>query len=124
MEKNKSLKILIFVLLLGGLIYVLVHQGYILKEYSKPKPIVVSSKFDDSSSKFMEYSGKLVVEVRNEGGKGGIILEAEVQQGEESWKKTQNLYVNSNDTVTYEVIFDEVKMMGAKPKVNFNVFAQ
>lgn len=111
------MKVLRILLLVGGVValFIAIQKGDLFSKVMPPQPIVVSSTADASSSKLLEYSVKVKGVVRNEGGDGYVVVEATVQQGGDSWMKTERIYLSSFETKDFELIFDEARMLGENP---------
>lgn len=111
------MKVLRILLLVGGVValFIAIQKGDLFSKVMPPQPIVVSSIADASSSKLLEYSVKVKGVVRNEGGDGYVVVEATVQQGGDSWTKTERIYLSSFETKDFELIFDEARMLGENP---------
>jgi len=116
MNSNKSNIPKIIIAIVVTLIVIIFITNYqtIFKTVYPPKPVVVSSKFNDSSTRLFEYSAKVEAVIRNDGGNGDIVFEATVYQDGNTWTKTAKRYFESKETSTMELQFDEVKMLGGK----------
>ena len=88
-----------------------------------PKPVIVSTKANDSSTKIFDYSIQVFGEVRNEGGDGYVVIEVNVEQNGKSWKKTQQLYIESYQTSKFSIDFDEVKLLDKTPQYSVICYA-
>ena len=75
------------VIIVAGIVLITNYQ-YLFKTVVPPVPVIVSSDFDGSSTRLFEFSAKVHGDVRNDGGDGYIVIEAEVNQDKNSWKKT------------------------------------
>jgi hypothetical protein len=117
----KSKYIIWGVVIIIGIIIAFNYQS-IFKSVVPPHPIIVSSKADGSSSKLFEYSVKVSGSVRNDGGDGSIVVEVVLFQGNNSWKKTKQLYLPAYETENFEIIFDEAKLFDTDPKYYIKAF--
>ncbi len=113
------------VIIIIGLVAVIAATNYqkIYKTVVPPKPLVVSSTADESSSRLFEYSMKVKASISNQGGDGDVVVEATAYQNSNQWTKTKNLHMGSYQTSDVEFIFDEVKFLGKTPQYNVSVHA-
>jgi hypothetical protein len=116
MSSNKSNLPIIIITIVITIAVILLIANYqtIFKTVYPPNPVVVSSQFNDSSTRLFEYSAKVEAVIRNDGGNGDIVFEATVYQDGNTWTKTVKKYFESKETSTMELQFDEVKMLGGK----------
>gem|GEM_PF-1518039 len=99
-----------------------IFYGTIEKYVIPPKPVVVSSKANDMTSSIFDYSGQIIISVRNDGGAGDIVFEATLIQGDERWTKTCNEYFKAHETKEMRLVFDEVQLLGGKAKYSYRVY--
>lgn len=119
--KTKSF-IIIGVIILVVILLISNYQK-IYKTVIPPNPVIVSSHADDFSSKLFDYSMKVMGEISNKGGDGYIIVEVTVNQGNNKWTKTKNIYLQSYQTQGFEIIFDEVELLSESPKYYVRAYA-
>ena len=117
--KNRhSSRIIIYILIplviIGGIIFFLL---------TPPKPVIVSSKADNTSSRLGDYSYRVCAQIRNDGGDGHVVFEAIVRQGEKKWTKTKKRHFQAKEIVEMELIFDEVKLLEFPPGYDTKVYA-
>lgn len=122
-NKNNLPIIIITIIITIAVILLITNYQTIFKTVYPPDPVVVSSKFNDSSTRLFEYSAKVEAVIRNDGGNGDIVFEATVYQGENSWTKTAKKYFESKETATMELQFDEVEMMNGKIQSQVRAYA-
>ncbi len=107
------------------LVVILFISNYqkIFKTVIPPKPVIVSTHADDSSTKLLDYSIKVMGEISNRGGDGYIVVEVTVSQKNNKWTKTQNIYLQSYQTQGFEIVFDEVELLAGDPKYIVKAYA-
>ncbi len=125
MSSNKSNLTIIIVTIVITILVILLITNYqtIFKTVYPPKPVVVSSEFDDSSTKLFEYSAKVEAVIRNDGGNGDIVFEATVYQDGNSWTKTAKKYFEAKETSTMVLQFDEVKLLKGEIQSRVRVYS-
>jgi len=111
-------------ILLAVIVFILVAVNWqsIYRTFAPPKPIVVSTAADHSSSTLLEYSAKIWAEVRNDGGDGTIAMEATFSQNGKTFTKTTTKYFKSLETLKMEIVFDEAEFLGGESNYSVNVF--
>lgn len=87
----------------------------ITKKVLPPEPVIVSHSLDYSSTRLFEYSVRVKGDVRNDGGDGYVVVEVILSQDGNEWKKTYQMYMESKQTLPFELVFDEVKLFGSEP---------
>lgn len=104
---------------------ILVFANYqkIFKSVIPPAPEIISSMADGTSSTLFNYSIKVKGSVTNKGGDGIVVVEATVFQSGRSWTKTLQLNLESYKTENFELVFDEVKLLGTNPEYNVTTYA-
>ena len=122
-NKSKLPIIIITIVITIAIILLIANYQTIFKTVYPPNPVVVSSQFNDSSTRLFEYSAKVEAVIRNDGGNGDIVFEATVYQGGNSWTKTIKKYFESKETATMELQFDEVEMMNGKIQSQVRAYA-
>jgi len=114
------ISIIAIVVIIG--IVIAANYQEIFRSITPVKPIIVSSQADGSSSTLFEYSVKVTGEIVNRGGDGSVVVEATLFQGENQWTKTKELYMTSYETSSFEIIFDEAKLLDAEPEYKVTAF--
>jgi len=94
-----------------------------IQQVKKPDPVLVSKGGDDMSSGLLEYSARAWAEVRNDGGDGKVVFEVTFMQGSESWKKTTTKFMSAHETTRFELVFDEVSLLGGQSKYRVRAYA-
>lgn len=122
--KNIGLILLGVIVTIGYLHY----SGYlnsITDEIIPAKPKIVSFSCDDTSTNLgdLEYSMRVVVNVRNMGGSGNVVIEADGYQGRDKWTKSEMIYMNPQQTSKITITFDEVSLFGGDSKCSARAFA-
>jgi hypothetical protein len=110
-RKSNISVIVITVIVTVVVIMLITNHGTIVKTVYPPKPVIVSSKSSNESSRLFEYSAKVEAVIRNDGGDGDIVFEAIVNQGGNSWTKSAKKYFQSKETASMELQFDEVELL-------------
>ncbi|EMM98640.1 hypothetical protein LEP1GSC035_0282 [Leptospira noguchii str. 2007001578] len=118
-------------LLLSGAFIALAYlhySGYLnsIKDKIIPaQPTIVSYSCDDSSTSLgdLEYSMRVVVNVRNIGGSGNVVVEADGYQGTGRWTKSEMFHMNHQQTSKITLIFDEVSLFGGDARCSARTFA-
>ncbi len=110
-SKNNNFVIIAIVIVTLIIFFLILNYGTIIKAVYPPKPVVVSSNLNDSSTRLFEYSAKVEAVIRNDGGNGDIVLEATVYQDGHTWTKTAKKYFEAKETETMAIQFDEVKLL-------------
>ncbi len=125
MSSNKSNLPIIIITIVITIVVILVVTNYqtIFKIVYPPNPVVVSSNFNDSSTRLFEYSVKVEADIRNDGGNGDIVFKATVYQAGDSWTKTTKKYFESKETATMSLQFDEVKLLNGKIQSQVRAYA-
>lgn len=118
----KTKWIITLIVIIGLVVFGLNYQS-LFKTIVPPKPVVVSSYADGSSSKLFEYSVKVVGSIRNDGGDGYVVAEATVSQDGETWTKTDQIFLGSYETAAVEFVFDEVRLLRQTPEYDLRVHA-
>jgi len=98
------------------------NWGKVFEKVLPPMPVVVSNGADDSSSKLLEYSLKVWSEVRNDGGAGPVVFEATVFQDGKQWTKTAMHDLQAKQTAHFELVFDEVTLLGSSDKYTVRAY--
>jgi len=123
MKSKKLIWILVITLLLIGGGVIMANYQSIFSSVVLPNPKIISSQADGSSSKLFNYSVKVKGTVTNKGGDGTVIVEATLTQGENSWTKTKDLYMNSYATEEFQIVFDEAKFLDEEPEYSIRTYA-
>ena len=113
---NKKRNILFASMFFLGIIYTISNYQSIYKYLVPPKPEIISSSSDDSFSSIFEYTTKVIVNVRNNGGDGYVVVKAIVYQDGAKYQKTKQMYLLSYQTERFDFIFDEVEYLKSTPE--------
>ncbi|WP_246050612.1 hypothetical protein [Leptospira langatensis] len=118
----------IFLTGLGLVIGYFYYGGYwssIANRILPPNPVLVSRSCDDKSTSVgnLEYSVRVVTNVRNTGGSGKVVIEAAIQQGDEQWTKSEMIDMEPHQTTESVIVFDEVSLFDVTPSCSVKVFA-
>jgi hypothetical protein len=109
--KSNNTKAILTIVITIVVVLIITNYGTIIKTFYPPKPIIVSSKLNDSSTRLFEYSAKVEAVIRNDGGNGDIVFEATVYQKGKSWTKSTKKHFGSKETASMELQFDEVGLL-------------
>jgi hypothetical protein len=77
-------------------------------EINTPKPTVVTSRADGSKSGLINARTTVYATVMNQGGDGNVLVTFYVYQGNETYDRTQNIYMRAGDSEDLEETFEEV----------------
>ncbi|MGJ4748134.1 hypothetical protein ACQV5M_17375 [Leptospira sp. SA-E8] len=118
----------LIILLAGGAFGYLYYSGYlnsIRDHVIPPNPTVVSNRCDDMSTDIgnFEYSLRVITNIRNLGGSGNVVVEAQVTQGDELWTKSEMLYMEPHQTIESIIVFDEVALFNETPRCSVKIYA-
>lgn len=114
--------IIIGILLIIG-IFLFANYQRIFKSVVPPKPEIVNSHADGTSSSLFNYSMKISGRVINKGGDGYIIIRAYAEQAGNKYEKSKQIYLPSYQTEEFEFIFDEVKLLRKQPTYHVETFS-
>jgi len=65
---------------------------------------------------------KAAVEIKNNGGKGYIVIEIKASSGDETWEKNIDILMKPKKTQTLQVIFDDRNIVSKNPEFNFHAY--
>jgi hypothetical protein len=114
--------IVLGIILLGGLAMVLNNPNAIpgvKLEINTPKPILITSRADNSKSGLLKARTTVYATVQNQGGDGNVLITFHVYQDGNDYDRTKSIYLRSNESQDLDMTFDEVKMLGGD--ITFNV---
>lgn len=115
--------IIVILIVICALVIFGINYQSLFKTFVPPKPVVVSSYADGSSSKLFDYSIKVTGSLRNEGGDGYVVVEATVYQNGHEWTKTDQVFLGAYETTEVEFVFDEVRLLQSAPEYNLQAHA-
>ena len=110
------------ILIIGGILLFANYQS-IFKSVVPPIPEIVNSSADGTSSTLFNYSVKVEGQVANKGGDGYIVVKANVDQAGNRYERSKQIYIESYQTMDFEFIFDEVKLLRKEPTFHVEAFA-
>ncbi|TGK23338.1 hypothetical protein EHQ05_19345 [Leptospira yasudae] len=104
------------------------YSGYLNSITDKivpAEPRIVSFSCDDNSTNLgnLEYSMRVVANVRNVGGSGNVVIEADGYQGQDKWTKSEMIYMSPQQTSNVIITFDEVSLFGGGSRCSVRAFA-
>lgn len=116
--KNAVLLILIITIVVIGLnvIYRISNSSSspIKIAVNPPAPRVVTSHSnEDPSSKMFNYKQGVWATVLNDGGSGLILVKATLTQGGNTYEKSEQTYMASNQTQDFHFVFSEAQLLGS-----------
>ena len=65
---------------------------------------------------------KVEVEIKNNGGKGYIVVEIKASAKDETWEKNIDILMKPKKTQTLQVIFDDRNIASKNPEFNFHAY--
>ena len=80
-------------------------------EINTPKPIVVTSRSDNSKSGLLKLKTTVYTTVQNQGGDGKVLVVFNVEQGGNHYDRTKSIYLKANESQDLDETFDEVKLL-------------
>ena len=121
-EKNMQilkvyLKLLILFLVVLGMFYGL--KSLSDRRRGAPVPMIAFT----SVTTVTETGAPIIkaeVEVRNNGGKGYVVVTAKATAGSETWEKTIDLFMRQRTTHTLQFIFDDPDIADKNPEFDFH----
>ncbi len=113
--------VIIGILLIVGILLFVNYQR-IFKSVVPPKPELINSYADGTSSSLFNYSMKIAGRVINKGGDGYIIIRAYAEQAGNKYEKSKQIYLPSYQTEEFEFVFDEVKLLRKEPTYHVETF--
>ena len=93
-------------------------------EVNAPKPVVITSRYDDNNSTLLKEKGTVYASVQNQGGQGKVLVTFYVYQAGNTYQRIKSVYFNSSETQDINVTFDEVTRLGGEIKYNVEVRAE
>ena len=109
------------ILIIGGILLFANYQS-IFKSVVPPIPEIVNSSADGTSSTLFNYSVKVEGQVANKGGDGYIVVKANVDQAGHRYERSKQVYLEAYQTIDFEFIFDEVKLLRKEPTFHVEAF--
>lgn len=122
--KNVAL-LLAGAILTFGYLYFSGYLNSIADKVMPAQPTIVSYTCNDHSSSLgnLEYSMQVVVNVRNKGGSGNVVVVADGYQENDRWTKSEMIYMKPQQTSEVILTFDEISLFGGDVRCSARTFA-
>ena len=119
MKANKNyLKIFILLATTVGLFYL--SRTY-AGDRNNPAPVITHTNITVINDNNIPQI-KTEIEIKNNGKKGFIVLEAKAVAGEETWEQSINLLMKSRKKHSLHFLFDERDIVNKNPEFSFYVY--
>jgi hypothetical protein len=119
--------VVISMIIFGGLVMISNNPNAIpgvKLEVNTPKPIVITSRYDDNNSTLFKEKGTVYTSVQNQGGDGNVLVVFHVYQAGNSYERTKSIYLSANESKDLNVTFDEVTRLGGDIKYEVQAKAE
>lgn len=93
-------------------------------EINPPSPIVITSRADQSKSTLFKLKTTVHVSVQNQGGDGNVLVTFSVSQAGNNYRRSQSVFMRSQESMDLNETFTEVKMLDGKVSYDVNVRAE
>jgi hypothetical protein len=117
-KKSSSWKIITIVLVIALIIiaFLMVQNNPnvipdVNIEVNPPRPVVLTSRADAGNSTLIKLKETVYITVQNQGGDGNVLVTFSVSQAGNDYKRSQSVYMKSNETIELKETFTEVKML-------------
>ena len=119
-KKKKRTGLIVFIILLvilivGALVMVNNNPNAIpgIKlQVNTPKPVVITSRADNSKSGLFKARTTVYATIQNQGGDGNVLVTFHVFQDGNDYDRTKSIYMRANESNDLDVTFEEVKLLG------------
>ena len=78
----------------------------------RPAPVIVKKFADDLNSGLLEYKARVCAKIRNDGGGGYVLVEAELWEKGKHWSKTARVFIAPGEVEDVTIEFPEVTVGG------------
>ena len=86
-----------------------------------PAPTILSTNVTPITTDGI-HKIKTEVEIKNNGGKGYIVIEIKASAGDETWEKNIDILMKPKKTQTLQIIFDDRNIANKNPEFNFHAY--
>lgn len=93
-------------------------------EINTPKPVVITSRADNSNSGLLKLRTTVYATIQNFGGDGNVLVTFHVYQNGNDYDRTKSIYMRSNQSSDLDVTFDEVRILDGQITYHVDAIAQ
>lgn len=93
-------------------------------EVNTPKPIVVTSRADNSKSGLLKLRTTVYATVQNQGGDGNVLVLFHVYQDGNDYERSKSIFLIANGSQDLDATFNEVKLLGGDITYQVDVKAE
>lgn len=93
-------------------------------EINTPKPVIATSRADNSNSDLLKKRLTVYATVMNQGGDGNVLVMFKVYQAGNTYDRTKSVYLRANESQDVTETFDEVTRLGGDITYDVQASAQ
>ena len=110
------LKLFVLLAIVIGIFYAL--QFLSSSKKGSPVPVIISSNIKTINEDGVRKI-KTEAEIKNNGGKGYVVVTVKAAAGNETWEKSVDILMKPKKTQTLQIIFDDRNLVSKNPEFDF-----